>query len=778
MAPVGQYLRYSTVFDEQANLRVLALAAALASTTPEGVREIYPGYGSVYVEWDDATLSNERATAWIDDALKAPEEALRDPQEITVPVRYGGLDTDDVAEATGLSADEIAKRHAEVEYRVCARATVGQPMMAVTDERLRVPRRPNPRTDVPALAVAIANEQATIYPALMPGGWNVIGTALVNVYDPHRDEPFAFGLGDRVRFEPRDGEPPEPPRQRPLLPAEPRFPAFRVEEPGALDLLLDGGRLNQSHHGMAQSGPLDARAARLANALAGNPPGATVIESTLNGPTLLALRDVVVGAAGRGLQLHVDDEPVGQMTTLVRKGQRVALRPTGKGVRGYLAFAGGIDAEPFLGSAERRPDRADRQPAQTRRRTRPGPRRLCPAGDAGAPAGGPVPPRAARPPRAAVVTRGRGGLDVGRLHRRHRRPDGRAPRRPGRARGRAAVGVTAARRGPGPRGRRADPAAGRPPAQRGLRQAGRDPPGRPSAGGPVAAGRTPAVRLRRRSPRHLVQRPQLRSSMTRFQDTCVLVTGAGHGIGRATAERFASEGARVGVNDIDAERAAETVAAIGDRAIPLVGDVGSQEDVTRMVGELVDAFGPVDVLVNNAALATYEATIRHFLEGDLDWWERIIRTNLTSVFLCSQAVAMSMARRRRGAIIHMSSGGATHAHRAMASYDAAKGGIEALTRSMALDLAPYGVRVNYVVPGLIRTYDISDELAAERGQVVPLQRLGTAEDMAGPIVFLASDDARYMTGSGVVVDGGVLVQQRSAPVDIFPVSQYPEVPAE
>ena len=86
------------------------------------------------------------------------------------------------------------------------------------------------------------------------------------------------------------------------------------------------------------------------------------------------------------------------------------------------------------------------------------------------------------------------------------------------------------------------------------------------------------------------------------------------------------------------------MAAIGDRAIPLVGDVGSQEDVTRMVGELVDAFGPVDVLVNNAALATYEATIRHFLEGDLDWWERIIRTNLTSVFLCSQAVAMSMAR--------------------------------------------------------------------------------------------------------------------------------------
>src|SRR5918997_4275539 len=146
----------------------------------------------------------------------------------------------------------------------------------------------------------------------------------------------------------------------------------------------------------------------------------------------------------------------------------------------------------------------------------------------------------------------------------------------------------------------------------------------------------------------------------RFQDACVLVTGAGHGIGRAVAERFASEGAFVGVNDVDAERAAETVSAIegaGGSALALVGDVGSQDDVTRIVGELVEAHGPVDVLVNNAALATYEAVTRHFLEGDLDWWERVIRTNLTSVFLCSNAVAMSMARRRRGAIIHMSSGG-------------------------------------------------------------------------------------------------------------------------
>jgi 3-oxoacyl-[acyl-carrier protein] reductase len=109
------------------------------------------------------------------------------------------------------------------------------------------------------------------------------------------------------------------------------------------------------------------------------------------------------------------------------------------------------------------------------------------------------------------------------------------------------------------------------------------------------------------------------------------------------------------------------------------------------------------------------------------------------------------------------------------AYDASKGGIEAMTRAMALDLAPYGVRVNAIVPGLIRTYEIDDDTAAERGAVVPMGRLGTPEDMAGPTVFLATEDARYITGACLVVDGGVLVQQRSAPLDTFPVSRFPKV---
>jgi 3-oxoacyl-[acyl-carrier protein] reductase len=123
----------------------------------------------------------------------------------------------------------------------------------------------------------------------------------------------------------------------------------------------------------------------------------------------------------------------------------------------------------------------------------------------------------------------------------------------------------------------------------------------------------------------------------------------------------------------------------------------------------------------------------------------------------------------------MSSGGATRAHRGNVAYDASKGGIEAMTRAMALDLAPYGIRVNAIVAGLIRTYDISEEAAAERGKVVPMGRLGDAEDLAGPAAFLASDDARYITGACLVVDGGVLVQQRSPAVETFPLDRFPHV---
>ncbi|MBZ5602147.1 MAG: SDR family oxidoreductase [Acidobacteriia bacterium] len=252
----------------------------------------------------------------------------------------------------------------------------------------------------------------------------------------------------------------------------------------------------------------------------------------------------------------------------------------------------------------------------------------------------------------------------------------------------------------------------------------------------------------------------------RFTGKAALITGAGHGIGRAVAERFALEGARVIVNDVNADRAAEVARAIGGEAF--AADVSSKSQVDAMF----DRAGAVDILVNNAGNIY---AVRHFLDGDEAWWDHVLGVNLKGAFLCSHRAAQSMARRRSGVIINMSSGGATKAHRGNVAYDASKGGIEAMTRAMALDLAPYGVRVNAIVPGLIRTYEIPDDVAVERGKVVPLGWLGSPEEVAGPTVFLATDDARYITGTCLVVDGGVLVQQRSTPVDTFPLSRFPQL---
>lgn len=266
--------------------------------------------------------------------------------------------------------------------------------------------------------------------------------------------------------------------------------------------------------------------------------------------------------------------------------------------------------------------------------------------------------------------------------------------------------------------------------------------------------------------------------MSRFNGSIVLVTGAGGGIGRAIAESFAREGARVVVNDIDSSKIADAVAAIaaaGGTAAAALADVSDQGQVEALFENVEREWGYVDVLHNNAGLIN-EA--RHFLDGDEDWWDRVQRVNLKSVFLCSHRAARVMARRRRGVILTTSSGGATRAHRGNVAYDATKGGIEAMTRAMALDLAPYGIRVNGIVPGFINTYGLTGVELSAREKTVPLGRYGTAEDMAGAALFLASDEARYITGQFISVDGGVLVQQRSANVDTFPLSSFPEIPPD
>lgn len=255
----------------------------------------------------------------------------------------------------------------------------------------------------------------------------------------------------------------------------------------------------------------------------------------------------------------------------------------------------------------------------------------------------------------------------------------------------------------------------------------------------------------------------------------VLVTGAAGGIGQSIAKRFAGEGAKVVVNDVNQEAAdavVQTIVDDGGSAISAVADVSNSEQVGAMVDAAMAEHGRIDVLVNNAGLVS---PMLHFFEADEAWWRKIIDVNLTGHFIVSHPIARIMAKQGGGSIINMSSGGATRAHRAFTAYDATKGGIEALTRAMALDLGPYNIRVNALMPGSIDTSGLGLEDRQLRGENVPLGRIGEPIDMTGAALFLASDDAAYITGDVIKVDGGMLAQQRSATVDIMPPSAFPNV---
>ncbi|MBV9169770.1 MAG: SDR family oxidoreductase [Chloroflexi bacterium] len=254
-----------------------------------------------------------------------------------------------------------------------------------------------------------------------------------------------------------------------------------------------------------------------------------------------------------------------------------------------------------------------------------------------------------------------------------------------------------------------------------------------------------------------------------LRDRVAIVTGSSRGIGRGIADRLAAEGCRVVVNGRSAETIEPVARALqqsGATAIGIAADVGESQDVDRLFDETLRAYGRVDVLVNNAAWASPTA---HFLEMDLQHWDTVIRTNLRSVYLCCSRAARHMADAGiRGSIINISSFAAARSHRQMAAYDATKGGMEAFTRAIAIDLAPFGIRANVVGPGAIHTEEYEsagEEGRRRRGQTVPLGRVGYPEDIAGAVAFFASDDASYITGQTLYVDGGMLAQLRSPQVD-------------
>lgn len=259
-----------------------------------------------------------------------------------------------------------------------------------------------------------------------------------------------------------------------------------------------------------------------------------------------------------------------------------------------------------------------------------------------------------------------------------------------------------------------------------------------------------------------MQCPELRGKVA-------IITGSSRGIGKGIAARFAKEGAKVvyaarGLERIEAN-AAEARAAGGD-TFAVSTDVSKKADVEKLFDATLSKYGRVDMLVNNAGWAS---PTQHILEMDEEHWDTVIDTNLKSIYLCCHRASNIMVDMGiKGSIVNISSFAAARAHRAMAAYDATKAGMEGMTRTMAIDLAPFGIRVNVVGPGAIHTeeYDPAGEDAKiARGKTVPLGRVGYPEDIAGAVLFLCSDDASYVTGQTWYIDGGMLAQLRSPQVD-------------
>lgn len=249
--------------------------------------------------------------------------------------------------------------------------------------------------------------------------------------------------------------------------------------------------------------------------------------------------------------------------------------------------------------------------------------------------------------------------------------------------------------------------------------------------------------------------------MGRLDGKVVIITGAARGQGAVAADIFAREGARLLLSDIlpEGERVAAQIVSRGGHAAFLQADTSQEADVARVAEQALTAYGRIDVLYNNAGIILGKP----FQDTSLEEWERIIRVDLTGPFLMSKAVVPYMMQQRNGSIINISSVGGILGYPAMAAYGAAKGGLVNLTRCMAVDLAPYNIRVNVICPGAIDTpmprkyvENMADKEAVWKqiADVHLLKRFGTSEEVVYLALFLASDEASFMTGAMIPVDGG------------------------
>lgn len=239
-----------------------------------------------------------------------------------------------------------------------------------------------------------------------------------------------------------------------------------------------------------------------------------------------------------------------------------------------------------------------------------------------------------------------------------------------------------------------------------------------------------------------------------------LVTGASRGIGRAIALALAAEGADVVINYAGNEAAAKAVAqeveALGRKALVVQADISSNAAATNLVEQAVKAFGRLDILVNNAGI-TRDGLLMRMKEED---WDAVLTTNLKGVFNCTKAAVKYMMKQRSGHIVSISSVVGITGNAGQANYAAAKAGVIGFTKAVAKEVASRGINVNAVAPGFIKTdmtKVLSEKVVAGMESTIPLRRLGEPTDIAKAVVFLASDDANYITGQTLHVDGGMVM---------------------